>query len=508
MNAPLFPSRAASGAPRRPTTSLVRLALACAVALGTVPAHAADAPPSAPGNPTAKLYPGAGGEIFWGRSTDDRGVRGYEITRDGRSLGTRDATSYYDASLVTGTAYTFTVTAIDTAGQRSAPATVRIGATGGAAATGAPNPFGAAPAGSAAAPAAPARPAAAAPAPTSTPAAAAPSTVPGSALGVRLAIYSSNTYELFWNVVPGTERYRLVSGGREVGERSALGRSQFFPNADLTRPVRYTLEALDVGGRVLAASSFTVDGTRAVPLGIDGTAPVAPAAPTTPAAPAPSTAPAAPTAQPAPSTGSQAQPASVFGVRAAIYGSNSYELFWNALPNAARYELAVNGRVLDELNSQGRSQFFGNADLTRDTRFTLEARDARGSVLATVRFSVNGTRATPLVVESVSQPASPTSTVPTLPASALGVRADVYSSNSFELFWRAVPGAQRYRLGSNGTVLNAGRPGLELSQFFGNADLTRDVPYTLEAIGNFGQVLASVTFTVNGTRAVPLMIVR
>ena len=98
---------------------MLRTTVAAAVVaalLAPAAAFAADTPPTAPGNPTVRLYPGSGGELFWSRSTDDRGVRGYEITRNGQSLGVRDATSYYDASLRAGTAYTFTVTAIDSAG--------------------------------------------------------------------------------------------------------------------------------------------------------------------------------------------------------------------------------------------------------------------------------------------------------------------------------------------------------------------------------------------------------
>ena len=66
-------------------------ALAAAVLLsvtGTVFAQSADAPPTTPADFRATLYDKAGGELFWQRSNDDRGaVRGYEITRNGQSLG-------------------------------------------------------------------------------------------------------------------------------------------------------------------------------------------------------------------------------------------------------------------------------------------------------------------------------------------------------------------------------------------------------------------------------------
>jgi len=57
-------------------------------------AQDSDMPPTMPGDVNARLYEGAGGELFWQRSTDDRGVSGYELTLNGVSLGVFDALSY------------------------------------------------------------------------------------------------------------------------------------------------------------------------------------------------------------------------------------------------------------------------------------------------------------------------------------------------------------------------------------------------------------------------------
>ena len=104
------------------------LYIACA---GQVSAQPSDAPPTTPGNLRATLYDNAGGELFWERSTDDRGeVVGYEVTINGENLGVLDALSFYDPSLLPAVAYVFTVIAIDNAGQRSSPAIITLNDTG------------------------------------------------------------------------------------------------------------------------------------------------------------------------------------------------------------------------------------------------------------------------------------------------------------------------------------------------------------------------------------------
>ena len=88
----------------------------------------ADSLPSTPTNVSAQFYTGAGGELFWNRSTDDRAVRAYEVAINGNVMGEFDALSYYDPTLQENTNYTFTVTAIDSAGQRSAEANFTLSA--------------------------------------------------------------------------------------------------------------------------------------------------------------------------------------------------------------------------------------------------------------------------------------------------------------------------------------------------------------------------------------------
>lgn len=96
-----------------------------------------DLPPSQPSNVRAILYSNAGGELFWERSSDDRGaVSGYEVAINGDVRGVFDALSFYDPSLEEGVFYTLSVVAIDNAGQRSSVANATLGDGNGSDGTG------------------------------------------------------------------------------------------------------------------------------------------------------------------------------------------------------------------------------------------------------------------------------------------------------------------------------------------------------------------------------------
>jgi len=59
-------------------------------------------------------------DLSWNASTDNVGVTGYEIRRDGILITTTAQTSYNDTNLTANTTYTYTVTARDAAGNVSA----------------------------------------------------------------------------------------------------------------------------------------------------------------------------------------------------------------------------------------------------------------------------------------------------------------------------------------------------------------------------------------------------
>lgn len=64
--------------------------------------------------------------LTWAASSDNVGVVGYRVTRNGGAPATVTQTSYSDISLTAGTAYTYAVTAVDAAGNVSAPASFQI----------------------------------------------------------------------------------------------------------------------------------------------------------------------------------------------------------------------------------------------------------------------------------------------------------------------------------------------------------------------------------------------
>ncbi len=64
--------------------------------------------------------------VTWSPSTDNVGVEGYRVFRDGSAVGIAASTSYLDTGLVTGMRYSYQVSAFDTSGNesaRSSPAT-------------------------------------------------------------------------------------------------------------------------------------------------------------------------------------------------------------------------------------------------------------------------------------------------------------------------------------------------------------------------------------------------
>ncbi|SBT45215.1 carbohydrate binding domain-containing protein [Micromonospora auratinigra] len=97
-------------------------------------------PPSIPAGLTATAD-GLAVTLSWTAATDDRGVTGYELTRTG-GAGSTTVTSttprYVAYDLLPGTAYTWTVRAVDAAGNRSAASLPASATTGSAPAGGAP----------------------------------------------------------------------------------------------------------------------------------------------------------------------------------------------------------------------------------------------------------------------------------------------------------------------------------------------------------------------------------
>ncbi|MFF0226706.1 glycosyl hydrolase family 18 protein [Streptomyces sp. NPDC004629] len=91
-----------------------------------------DNPPSAPGTPTASGITDTSVKLSWSAATDDKGVKNYDVLRDGAKVATVTTTSYTDTGLTAGTDYSYSVRARDTADQTGpAGGAVAVRTTGG-----------------------------------------------------------------------------------------------------------------------------------------------------------------------------------------------------------------------------------------------------------------------------------------------------------------------------------------------------------------------------------------
>jgi chitodextrinase len=86
-------------------------------------------PPSVPTNLTVTGTTASTVSLAWTASTDNVGVAGYKIYRAGAQVGTTSATSYTDTGLAPSTAYSYTVSAYDAAGNNSGPSSATQGTT-------------------------------------------------------------------------------------------------------------------------------------------------------------------------------------------------------------------------------------------------------------------------------------------------------------------------------------------------------------------------------------------
>jgi chitodextrinase len=95
----------------------------------TATPQASTTPPPSPGDTTAPSQPmsltakpGDGTvSLSWAASSDNVGVTGYRVYRNGTQVGSPSGTSYTDTGLTNGTSYSYTVAAVDAAGNRSTP---------------------------------------------------------------------------------------------------------------------------------------------------------------------------------------------------------------------------------------------------------------------------------------------------------------------------------------------------------------------------------------------------
>jgi chitodextrinase len=90
-------------------------------------------PPSVPTALTTTTISGTEIQLAWNLSVDNVGVSGYRIYRNGKENSYSTTTSYADKNLTSGATYTYTVTALDAAGNESSQSsavTARTTSTG------------------------------------------------------------------------------------------------------------------------------------------------------------------------------------------------------------------------------------------------------------------------------------------------------------------------------------------------------------------------------------------
>ena len=80
-------------------------------------------------------------DLTWGASTDDVGVAGYVITRNGTPVTTAAGTSWRDTSRAPRTTYRYTIAAVDAAGHRGTAAAVTVTTTADTTPPGRPSRF-------------------------------------------------------------------------------------------------------------------------------------------------------------------------------------------------------------------------------------------------------------------------------------------------------------------------------------------------------------------------------
>ena len=355
--------------------------------------------PTTPGNLRNDVYSKTSAELFWDRSTDDGFVQGYEIVRNGESLGVRDATSLFQSGLDPAVTYTFELTAIDTDGNRSPTTSITFSTDPNAGTGTVTTPDNTQP---------------------STPDANSPTT-PGN---FRRDVYSKTSAELFWDRSTDNgfiQGYEIVRNGESLGVRDATSLFQSGLNPAVV--YTYQITAIDTDGNRSAPANITFS--------TDPNATV-----TTPDNSEPST----------PDANSPTTPGNL---RRDVYSKTSAELFWDRSTDNGLiqgYEIVRNGESLGVRDAT--SLFQTGLDPAQTYTYTLTAIDTDGnrSASATLSFTTGSQEQA-----SNNEQDNSTSNL----ASPTGLRSDVYSSTSAELTWdRPAMLGLFYEVRRNGDVVN------------------------------------------------------
>src|SRR5213595_2663344 len=183
-------------------------------------------PPSVPTGLTASAVSSSQINLSWTASSDNVGVSGYRVYRNGTQIATTGATSFANTGLQPSTTYTYTVAAYDAAGNLSAQSSPASATT---------------------------------PAPPDT-------TPPSVPTGLTASAVSSSQINLSWTASSdnvGVSGYRVYRNGTQIATTSATS----FPNTGLSPSTTYsyTVAAFDAAGNLSAQSSPASATTPAAP---------------------------------------------------------------------------------------------------------------------------------------------------------------------------------------------------------------------------------------------------
>lgn len=183
----------------------------------TVSSNSTDTtPPSTPANLTATVVSSTQINLSWSASTDNVGVAGYEVFRNGAQIAVTTQTSYSDTTVVPGVQYSYAVAATDAAGNTSSQSVSVSAATSSA--------------------------------PDSTP--------PSVPTNLQSSNVSSTSLTLTWS--PSTDNvavagYRVYRNGAQVATTATASYNDTKLTASTT--YTYTVAAYDSSGNVSAQSS-------------------------------------------------------------------------------------------------------------------------------------------------------------------------------------------------------------------------------------------------------------
>jgi chitodextrinase len=174
-------------------------------------------PPSAPTGLSSPSHTASSVSLSWTASTDNVGVTGYRVYRNGSQVGTPTGTTYTDSGLTASTAYTYTVKAVDAAGNLSA-ASNSLSVT--------------------------------------TSAASGDTTPPSAPASLTSPSHTSSSVSLSWSASTdnvGVTGYRVYRNGSQVG--TPTGTSYTDSGLTASTAYSYTVKAIDAAGNLSAASN-------------------------------------------------------------------------------------------------------------------------------------------------------------------------------------------------------------------------------------------------------------